>query len=99
MPLSKTARQELLLLLITVFVLAGLLVWVRTLSVKSTYHYVLQEKEYRYLEQETQNLRVQWLKLTAPKKLETIASKIGLEPPRIGQTVRFNTESTNRGKF
>ena len=95
----KTARQELSLLLVSIFILATLLVWIRALTVKSTYRFVGQEKEFRQLEQETQSLRVRWLKLTAPRKLESIASKIGLEPPKLGQTVKLQADSNIKGKF
>jgi hypothetical protein len=96
---DQSLKRELTLLLVCVFILATALVWIRALTVKSSYQFVGQERQYRQLEQETQSLRVKWLKLTSPKKLETLASQIGLEPPKLGQNLKVQPQLVERKKF
>jgi len=85
---SGFIRRETLCLLAIVFVLSALVIWVRTATVKYTYAYVRQEKELRELQQEIQRIRVRWLKQASPGKLEALAPKLGLFPPRFEQVVR-----------
>ncbi len=96
---TNSPKRELTILLVSVFVLAITLVWIRALTVKSTYQFVGQERQYRQLEQETQALRVRWLKLTSPKKLESLASQMGLEPPKLGQNLRLQAQNLEGKKF
>jgi hypothetical protein len=90
---SNSVKRELSFLLVSLFILAAGLVWVRALTVKSTYQFVGQERQYRQLEQETQALRVRWLKLTSPKKLEGLANQLGLEPPKVGQNLKLKSQN------
>jgi hypothetical protein len=96
---SNSVKRELSFLLVSLFVLAAGLVWVRALTVKSTYQFVGQERQYRQLEQETQALRVRWLKLTAPKKLEGLANQLGLEPPKVGQNLKLKSQNPEGKKL
>ncbi|MFM8314403.1 MAG: hypothetical protein ACKOA8_08975 [Deltaproteobacteria bacterium] len=94
-----TPNRELVLLVATVFVLAAVLVWIRALTVKATYQFVAQERHYRQVEQETQALRVKWLKMTSPKKLESLAAQLGLEPPRLSQNLKIQSPPSEGKKF
>lgn len=85
--------------MLSIFILAAALVWVRALTVKSTYEFVGKERQFRTLEQETQGLRVRWLKMTAPKRLESLASQLGLEPPKLGQSLRIQSSSNEVKHF
>ena len=97
----RSLKHEAYALLLLVFMLSGLVIWVRTATVKDTYLYVQHERELRLLEQETQAIRVRWLKLTSPKRLELIATGLGLAPPKLHQIVKFQASRTipERGKF
>ena len=96
---ENSPKRELTVLLASIFILASTLVWIRALTVKASYQFVGQEKQYRQLEQETQALRVRWLKLTAPKKLESLAGQLGLEPPKFGQNLKLQTQNQEGKKF
>lgn len=96
---EQSLRKELLLLLACVFCLASLLVWIRALTVKSSYEFVRQEKTFRQIEQDNQVLRVRWLKLTSPRKLESLATQLGLQPAKVGQKVKLRTPSAERNSF
>ncbi|MBM4304255.1 MAG: hypothetical protein FJ112_08000 [Deltaproteobacteria bacterium] len=91
--------RELILLSGSVFVLAAALVWVRALTVKATYQFVEKERHYRQMEQETQRLRVKWLKITSPKKLEILAEELGLEPPKMSQNLKLQSTEAKRENF
>lgn len=92
-------RKELTFFLLSIFILAAALVWVRALTVKSTYEFVGKERQYRLLEQETQALRVRWLKMTSPKRLESLALQLGLEPPKLGQSLRIQAPASEVKHF
>jgi len=86
---NKSLNRELTFLFLSVFVLAATLVWIRAMTVKSTYQFVDKERQYRQIEQDTQALRVHWLKLTSPKKLQVLAGQLGLEPPKLQQNLKM----------
>jgi hypothetical protein len=88
MPADKR-KKEIALLVFLLFALCGGVIWIRTATVKATYHYVQQERELYRLEQETQAVRIRWLQMTAPKRLEGIARAIGLQPPKPSQILRY----------
>lgn len=67
--------------LLSIIMLSGAVVWVRTATVKTTYGYVQQERELRKLRQEIQQAKVDWLRLTAPRQLEALAKNLNLQPP------------------
>lgn len=87
-------KRELYCLLALVFAFSAAVIWVRTETVKDTYLYVQQEKELKRLQQELQAARVQWLRLTAPKRLDAIAQGIGLQPPKINQILKYEPDAT-----
>ncbi len=91
--------KEFTTLLVSVFILAAILVWILALTVKSSYQFVGQERQYRQLEQEMQALRVRWLKITSPKKLESIAAQLGLEPAKLGQNLKLQPSKSEEKKF
>lgn len=68
---------------------AASVVWVRTSTVKATYQYVQHEGELRGVEQEIRKLRVKWLKMTSPRKLEAMAPALGLVAPTKNQSRRY----------
>jgi len=82
-------KQEFFLLFALVFGLAGAIIWVRTATVKATYLYVQHQKELVKLQQDLQSIRVQWLRLTSPKRLDTLAMQLGLTPPRVDQVMQY----------
>jgi len=82
-------KRELYGLLAGVFVFSASVIWVRTETVKDTYLYVQQEKELRRVQQELQAARVQWLRFTAPKRLDALALSLGLFPPKIHQILKY----------
>ena len=92
-------RRELSLLLAVTFLLAAGVIWVRTATVKDTYLYVQNEREFRKLQQEIQAARVKWLKLTSPKRLETMARALGLGSPKIEHVLKYEPEKTNTSAF
>lgn len=92
--MANHRREIVLLSSITIF-LAAAVIWIRTSTVKDTYRFVQQEREYRRLQQEIQAARVRWLKLTAPKRLETMAKQLGLGPPRLQQVLKYEPEKND----
>jgi Mg2+ and Co2+ transporter CorA len=44
------------------------------------------------VQQEAQQARVKWLRLTAPRRLETMAESFGLQPPTIDQILKYEVE-------
>src|SRR5262249_7857740 len=91
-------RRERYLWLITLFVFSAGVIWVRTATVRETYRYVQQEKELKRLQQELQAARVQWLKLTAPKRLDSLAARLRLAPPRLSQVLRYEPDKATLQK-
>jgi len=83
------SRSETLAWLCLLFALCGGVVWVRTATVKATYRYVQQEKEMTVIKQEIQGLRIRWLKLTSPKRLEALAQQMQLSPLQASQRVQY----------
>ncbi len=85
-------------LVLFVCLLSSVVIWVRTETVKMTYEYVQQEKSYRQLNQEIQALRVKWLRVSGPKRLEGMAHVLGLVPPRIDQVMKYDVQNSNSTK-
>lgn len=85
-------RREILILSSLVVMLAAGVIWVRTSTVKATYQFVQEEREYRRLQQEIQAGRVRWLKLNSPRRLEMMARELGLGPPKIQQVLKYEPE-------
>ena len=96
---EKAPSREIIILSASVFLLAAGLVWVRALTVKASYQFVSQERRFRQIESEAQALRVKWLKMTSPKRLELLAGNIGLEPPKLSQNLKVQAGSSARKKF
>lgn len=71
--------------------LCGAVVWIRTATVKATYLYVQQEREVTTIGQQVQELRIRWLRLTSPKRLESLAQKFDLHPPDPAQRVQYTS--------
>jgi hypothetical protein len=92
MTLFQNSRRGLYLLSLLLFILSTLVIWIRTSTVKGTYLYVQKEKELRRLEQDIQASRVRWLKLTTPKRLESIARGLGLKAPEMSQVLKYQSE-------
>lgn len=88
-------RREIIFLSALTVLLAAAVIWIRTSTVKDTYRFVQQEREYRRLQQEIQAARVRWLKQTAPKRLETMAKQLGLVPPKIQQVLKYEPEKND----
>jgi hypothetical protein len=76
------------------FALCGAVVWIRTATVKATYRYVQQEKELTSLASQMQEFRIKWLKLTSPKRLESMASRFDLVPPDPNQRVQYTSKGS-----
>jgi hypothetical protein len=92
MTISAVARREIYFLFGFVFIFAGLVIWIRTETVKDTYVYVKQEKDFRKLQQEIQAIRVRWLRQTAPRRLEVLAKNLHLSPPTMEQILKYEPE-------
>lgn len=87
--MNPTQRKlETLFWFILFFAVSGLVVWVRTSTVKATYEYVQHEKELARLGNEIQNSRIRLLKLTSPKRLEAMAKRFELNPPDANQRIQ-----------
>lgn len=99
MNLSKALRfsvvREIATLSLVLFVLCAAVIWVRTLTVKETYVYVRLEKDARQLEQDVQAVRMHWLKQTSPKRLDALATSLGLRPPELQQVLKYGSPSKN----
>lgn len=87
-------KKETLAWLGALFSLCGGVVWVRTATVKATYRYVQHEKEISQVQQELQDARIRWLKLTSPKRLEALAEKYRMLPTQPGQRVQISSKKT-----
>lgn len=85
--------NEILTLVSVLVALAGGVIWLRTATVRDTYQYVKQGKEFQNLQQEIQVLRIEWLNLTAPKRLEVLARELDLHPPTRQQVVKYVTQT------
>ena len=86
------ARREMVLgLLLLAFLCAGL-IWIRTETVKQTYHYVDQEKEYRALQQDIQAIRMRWSKVTSPRRLESLAKTLNLNPVPLNRILKYEPQ-------
>lgn len=82
-------KREALALLFVVSALAAAVIWVRIATVKDTYYFVAQERQWQKLQEDAQEARVRWLKLTAPRRLESMAQSLGLEAPQIDQVLKY----------
>ncbi len=82
-------RLELILWLVLVCALAIGVIWVRTATVKATYLYGQQEKEVRKQQSRTQRARVNWLRLTAPARLDALARNLRLFPAKSDQVLKY----------
>jgi hypothetical protein len=91
MLLTKSEKREFVFLSFFLFLTAVSVIWVRTATVKGTYRYVQSEKEFRRLREAAQSDRVEWLRVTAPRKLEKIAAQLGLASPTISQVLKYNS--------
>lgn len=80
-------KLQIRFLVFTLFIISGLLIWLRTLNVQLTYHCFRQEKTYRKLEQEIQVTKSVWLKETNPQKLESLARHFDMSAPKFTQKV------------
>jgi len=77
-------------LYVTLFLLvAAALVWIRTATVRETYRFVTLRNERKRVEEELAAQKVRWLRLTAPRRLESLAGTMGLKPPSHGQLLRY----------
>jgi hypothetical protein len=81
-------KLETLCWFVLLFLVSGLVVWVRTSTVKATYEYVQHEKELARLGNEIQGFRIRLLKLTSPKRLESLAKRFELNPPDGNQRIQ-----------
>lgn len=89
MLLTKSEKREFVILSFFLFLTAVSVIWVRTATVKGTYRYVQLEKEYRRIRETAQSDRVEWLRVTSPKRLEKVAANLGLSSPAIDQVVKY----------
>jgi hypothetical protein len=87
--MKYSSRREAFLLACVVVTLAAAVIWIRTATVRETYLYVRQEKELRKLDEAIQSVKVKWVRATAPGKLETLASSLGLSAARMDQVVSY----------
>lgn len=87
----QNPRLETWVLFSVVLVLSVSVIWIRTATVKSTYQYVQKENELKKLGSELQALRLQWLKQTAPQRLEQLAENLEMQAPTLGQISRVRT--------
>lgn len=82
-------RVELVLWLVVVCAVAVGVIWVRTATVKATYLYAQQEKELRKHQSRIQRGRVNWLRLTAPARLDALARNLRLFPAKADQVLKY----------
>lgn len=92
---KQNSTLSLSISLVIVFGFSAAVIWLRIAVVKSTYDFVRQEKELHSLQDEVQKLRLQWLKVTNSRRLESIAKTLGLVPPAIHQTLRYTAAAGN----
>lgn len=91
--ITKQSKSETLTWFAALFALCAAVVWVRTSTVKATYHYVQQEKELGDIGRQIQDHRIRWLKLTSPKRLEALAVKLDLVPADPSQRMQYLPKS------
>lgn len=88
--ISKTRfRMELVFWLVSVCAVAVGVIWVRTATVKATYLYAQQDKELRKNQSRLQRGRVNWLRLTAPARLDALARNLRLFPAKTDQVLKY----------
>ena len=92
-PIACSTRAQIIVLACLCVLAACAVTWLRIATVKNTYTYVQNQKELNRLQQQLQSERVRWLRLTAPKKLEALASHLGLKPPKVEQILKLNSTS------
>lgn len=85
-------RVELFFWLALVCTLAVGVIWVRTATVKATYLYAQQEKELRKHQARIQRARVNWLRLTAPGRLDQLARNLRLFPAKGDQILKYESQ-------
>lgn len=78
-----------LILCAAVFLCSANLVWCRTHVVKLTYEYAEHQKRLREILQETQKLKIKWLRLTTPHQIEKFAKAHDLHAPKIHQIFKY----------
>lgn len=93
MPPSKI---EITLLILLLFVLSTTVIWVRTANVRATYDYVQRESELKALTLSTQDLRIQWSRLTSPQRLKTISGNLKMDAPKISQVLKLDSGVKNK---
>lgn len=82
-------RVELAFWLVLVCAVAVGVIWIRTATVKATYLYAQQEKELRKHQSRIQRARVNWLRLTAPARLDALARNLKLNPAKADQVLKY----------
>ncbi len=81
--------REIILIICVLLALFFMLIWVRTLTIKTTYNYAQNQRKLLELSNEIQQKKVMLLKLTSPQKLEILAKKLGLSPPGLERVVKY----------
>jgi len=86
-------KSEIAILMAILFFSSSAVIWIRTANVKATYDFVQKEKELQQLKNEAQELRVKWARLTAPQRLESLSSQLGMSAPKFNQTLKYSEKS------
>lgn len=89
--LTKAQRTETAACLLALALLSFTLVRVRTATVRETYRFVQLDRERKKLEEELAALKARWARDTSPRRLEALASQLGLVAPRNGQVLRYES--------
>ncbi len=89
MSANSRSRVELFFWLVLICVVAVGVIWIRTATVKATYLYAQQEKELRKHQSRIQRGRVNWLRLTAPARLDALARNLKLNPAKADQVLKY----------
>jgi hypothetical protein len=82
-------RVELFFWLVLVCAVAVGVIWIRTATVKATYLFAQQEKEHKKHQSRIQRARVNWLRLTAPARLDALARNLRLYPAKADQVLKY----------
>lgn len=85
------SKFEMALLGALLFVLSSAVIWVRTANVRSTYEFVRKESELKEVLHQTQDLRIQWTKLTSPQRLKLLSAELKLNSPKMNQVLSLSS--------
>lgn len=85
------SKTEISLLITLLFILSSAVIWIRTANVRATYDFVRKESELKEVLKDTQDLRIQWTKLTSPHRLKSLSTELKMSAPKMNQVLSMSS--------